>query len=74
MFFSGLGSCKFAAAADDMCHCLCMLVAQPESGILRSVVDLLCHCSGVEGLFFSCHDQSLVVVVAEVVVEKKVVE
>ena len=53
---SGLGSCEFAAVADDMCHCLCKLLAQPASGILHSVVDLVCHCPGVEDLLLSCHD------------------
>ena len=57
--FSVLGSCKLDAAADDMCYGLCMLLAQPASGILHSVVDFVCHCPGVEGLFLSCHDQSL---------------
>ena len=54
-----LGPCELAAAAGDMSHGLCMLLAQPASGILHSVVDLVCHCPGVEGLLLSCHDQSL---------------
>ena len=29
------------------------------SRILHSVVDLVCHCPGAEGLLLSCHDQSL---------------
>ena len=42
-----------------MSHGVCMLLAQPASGILHSVVDLVCHCSGVEGLLLRGHDQSL---------------
>ena len=51
--------CKLAAATDDMCHSLCMLLTLPASGILHSVVDLVCHCPGVEGLLLSCHDKIL---------------
>ena len=36
-----------------------MLFAQPAFQILHSVVDLVCHCPGIEGLLLSCHDQSL---------------
>ena len=50
---------ELAAAAGDMSHGLCVLLAQPASGILHSVVDLVCHCSGVEGLLLRGHDQSL---------------
>ena len=53
-----LGSCELAAVADGMCHGFCMLFAQPASGILHSVVDLICHCPGVEKVHLSCHDQS----------------
>ena len=56
-----LGPCKLAAAAGDMSSGFCMLFAQPESGILHSVVELVCHCPGVEGLLLNCHDQSLIV-------------
>ena len=56
---SVLGPCELAAATDDMCHRFCMLLAQPASGILHNLVDLVCHCTGVEGLLLSCHDQSL---------------
>ena len=56
---SVVGPCELSAAADDMRHGLCMLVAQRASGVLHSVVDLVCHCPGVEGLLLSCHDQSL---------------
>ena len=34
-------------------------LVQPAFWILHSVVDLVCHCDGVEGLLLSCHDQSL---------------
>ena len=59
MSFSVFGPCELAAATDDMCHRFCMLLAQPASGILHNLVDLVCHCTGVEGLLLSCHDQSL---------------
>ena len=58
MSLSVLGSCELAAAAEDMCHSFCMLLAQPASGIFHSVVNLVCHCLGVESLFLSCHEQS----------------
>ena len=57
--FSVIGPCELAAAADDMRHGLCMLLAQPTFGMLHSVVDLVCHWPGVEGLLLSSHDQSL---------------
>ena len=53
-----LDLCELAAAAGDMSHGLCMMLAQLASGILHSVVDLVCHCPGVEGLLLSRHDQS----------------
>ena len=59
MSLSVSGPCKLAAAADDdMRHGLCMLLAQPASGIFYSVVDLVFHCPGVKGPLLSCHDQS----------------
>ena len=58
MSLSVPGSCELAAAADDMCHGFRTLLAQPASGILHSVLDLVCHCPGVEGLLLSCYDQS----------------
>ena len=58
MSLSALGPCELAATAGDMCHGFCMLLAQPASWILHSVVDLVCHCPGVEGLLLSRHDQS----------------
>ena len=67
MSLSVLGPCEFAAATGDMCHGFCMLFAQPASWILHSVVDLACHCPGVEGLLLSCNDQSLGVVVVPAV-------
>ena len=57
--FSVLGPYKLAATTGDMCHGFCTLFAQPASWILHSVVDLVCHCPGVESLLLSCHDQSL---------------
>ena len=54
-----LGPCKLDEAADNMCNGFCMLFVQPASGILHSVVDLVCHCPGVDSLLLSCHDQSL---------------
>ena len=57
--FSEFGPCELAATAGDKCHSFCMLLAQPASGILHSVVDLVCHCPGVKGLLLSYHDQSL---------------
>ena len=59
MSLSLINPSELAAAADDMCHGLCMLLAKPVSGILHSVIDLVCHCPGVEGQLLSCHDQSL---------------
>ena len=59
MSLSGLGSCEFTAVADDMCHGLCKLLAQPVSGILHSVAYLVRHCPGVEDQLLGCHDQSL---------------
>ena len=59
MSLSLLGLCELAAATGDLCHGFCMLFAQPASWILDNVVDLVCHCPGVEGLLLSCHDQSL---------------
>ena len=53
------GPCELAAAADDMCHGLCMLLTQPAFGVLHSVVDLVCYCPGVEGLLLSSHDRNL---------------
>ena len=50
---------KLAAAADDIFRCLCMLLAQQASGVYHSVVGLICHCHGVDGLFLSCYDKSL---------------
>ena len=44
MSLSVLSSCELGAAAEDMCHGLCMLLAQPAFWILHSVVDLVCHC------------------------------
>ena len=35
------------------------LLAQPASGILHSVVNIVCHCPGVKGLLLSCLDQGL---------------
>ena len=69
MSFRVLDPCDLAAAAGDMSHGLCMLLAQLASGILHSVVDLVCHCPGVEGLLLSCHDQSLGVCSEVVVIE-----
>ena len=59
MSLSILGPCKLTAAADDMHHGLCMLLAQPASWILLSVVDLVRLCLSVEGLLLTCHYQSL---------------
>ena len=59
MSLSVIGPCKFAADADDMLHGFCMFFAQPASAILCSMVDLACHCPGVESLLLTCHDQSL---------------
>ena len=56
---SVLSPSELAAATGDMCHGFYMLFAQPASWILHSVVDFVCHCSGVESLFLSCHDQGL---------------
>ena len=56
---SVLSPCDLAAAADDMCHGLCMLNAQAASEILHSVVDLVCHCPEAESLLLNYHDQSL---------------
>ena len=55
---SVLGSRELAEATDNMCRGLYMLLAHPASGILHSVVDLVCYCLGVEGLLLSCHNQS----------------
>ena len=38
MSFSVFGPCELAAAAGDMCHGFCMLLAQPASWPLHSVV------------------------------------
>ena len=54
-----LSPCELAAAADVMCHGLYVVLAQPASRILHSVIDLVCHCSSAEGLLMSSHDQSL---------------
>ena len=51
-----LGPCEFAAAADNMCQSVCMLLAQPASEIFHGVVDLVSDCLGVEGLLLSCND------------------
>ena len=59
MSLSVLSPCDLAAAADDMCHGLCMLNAQAASEILHSVVDLVCHCPEAESLLLNYHDQSL---------------
>ena len=59
LFFSVIGPCELAAAADDMRHGLCMSFAQPTFGIMHSVVDHVCHCPGVEGQLLSSHDQSI---------------
>ena len=56
VFQSVLGPRELVAATDDLCHGICMLLAQPASGILHSVVDLVCHCLIVERLLLSCHD------------------
>ena len=50
---SVLGPCEVAATTGDMFHGFCMLFAQPAFWILHSVVDLVCHCPGVEGLLLS---------------------
>ena len=59
MSLSAIISCKLAAAVGDMFPGLCMLLAQPTYRILHSVVDSVCHCTGVESLLLSCHDQNL---------------
>ena len=59
MSLSVLNPCELTAATGDMCHGFWMLFAQPAFQILHSVVDLVCHCPGIEGLLLSCHDQSL---------------
>ena len=56
---SVLSSLELAAADDDMCHSLCMLFAQPASGILYSGVNLVCHYLSVDGPLLSGNDQSL---------------
>ena len=45
--------------SDNMYHGLCMLLTQPASGILHSVVDLMCQGPGVEGQLLSSNDQIL---------------
>ena len=59
MSLNVLGPCELAAAADEIGHGFCVFFAQPASEILNTLVDLVCHCPGVEGLLLSCHDQSL---------------
>ena len=59
MSLSMLGPGELAATADNMGHSLCMWLAQPASGILHSVVNIVCNCPGVKSLLLSCHDQSL---------------
>ena len=59
MSLSVLGPCELAAAAGDMCHGFFMLFVQPASWILNSVVHLVYHGPGVEGLLLSWHYQSL---------------
>ena len=59
MSLSVISSWELAAVVDDMCHGPLMLLAQPASGIVHSMVDLVCHCPGVRNLLFSCYDQSL---------------
>ena len=56
---SVLGPGELAATTGDMCHNFCMLLAQPASWILLSVVDLVRLCLSVEGLLLTCHYQSL---------------
>ena len=60
MSLSVLGFCELAAVADYMCQGFCMLFAQPASWILHSVVDLVCHCPGVESLLLSAMIRALV--------------
>ena len=45
-----LSTYSVAAAADGMCHGLCMLLAQPASRNLHSVIGLEGHCFGFENL------------------------
>ena len=59
MSFNVLGPCELAAAADEIGHGFCVFFAQPASEILNTLVDLVGHCPGVEGLLLSCHEQSL---------------